>query len=254
MPSLPPNQIELLGRMYLADKRDSSALHDFKDLMPEASRDDLDVAYEDFRHYGFLHKASGQTFGGPFGRLSTVGRGYVENLEDERKPTPTGVSPAAPIDQYFRFAGGTVIVREESTEAPWLLTWLPDDPGDPSYPGFTATSETLDFPTTHGAGGILEWSAKQAWARRAAGEETETDAPEGAQSIEVPAAEAASFSEQVHMEHGFRFAFTKELDASFTWAVLTEDGFTLLSGVADTWADTLLAAVENLQPPSDEAS
>jgi hypothetical protein len=176
----------------------------------------------------------------------------VQDLE------PTGSAPAgarppvSPADHYFRFAGGTVIVREEgSDDEPWLVTWLPDDAHDPTYPGFTASRQTLEFPTIHGVGGILEWAAKQPWARRAAGEEIEADAPE-TESIEVPAEEAASFSEQVHMEYGYRIAVAQEPDGSYSWAVLTEDGLKLRSGIADSWDDARLAMVEHLYPPSGE--
>jgi hypothetical protein len=251
-PHLPDYQVELLALLYEADKLDSSTLHDFKELMPDASRPDLEVAYEDFQHYGFLHRASGQTFGGPFGRLSTVGRRFVESLGIGPTSVTEQAAHAAPDDQYFRFAGGTVIVRDESTEEPWLLTWLPDQSDDPSYPGFTVSPDLLEFPTAHGVGGILEWAAKQPWARRAAGEEIETDAPPDAHVIAVPPDEAATFSQHVHMEHGFHVAYTPEPDGSFSWAVLTEDGFRLQSGVSNTWDDMRLEAVENLQPPSDE--
>lgn len=252
MPVLPAYQVELLLRMYQADKDNSSALHDFKDLMPHASREELEVAYEDFQHQGFLHSASGQTFGGPFGRLSTVGRGFVEALDSGGSDQP--IHPARTSDRYFRFAGGSVIVREDSAEAPWLLTWLPDDQNDPSYPGFTGSPDLLGFPSGDGVGGILEWAAKQPWARRAAGEAVETRDDPDAQIMEVPVEEAASLSEQVHMEHGFHIAYTKEPDGSFSWAVLTEEGFTLSSGTSETWDDMRLDAVENLMPPSPEGS
>ncbi len=141
----------------------------------------------------------------------------------------------------------------DEVDEPWLLTWLPDSTQDPSYPGFTISPESVDFPTSNGIGGVLEWAARQTWTRRAAGEDVEeAPAPAEATSLGVPADEFATFSEKVHMDFGWFFAATKEPDGSFSWAVMSRDGYQVKSGVADTWDDARLAAIEDLYPPSGE--
>lgn len=260
MTDLPEAHIELLRRMHVADRSDPRALHDFKDLMGDdlANLHDrwLDEAYEDLQALGYLHRASGETFGGPFGRLSSRGRQFVEALPHTPRSDVTVVVESRPRpsdDQYFLFVGGTVVVRIPSDESEeWLLTWLPDAQDDPTYPGFTLTATEAGFPTVLGAGGVLQWAARQPWARRAAGEEAPALAPVDAARLEIPAAEYAAFSREVRADSGFRLAFSREPDGSFSWAVLAEDGLTLQSGIADSWDDARLAMIEHLYPPSAE--
>src|SRR5687767_3857074 len=114
--NLSERQIELLKRMYDADKRDPGALHDFKELMgddlPALPDGWTEETYEDLQALGLLHRASGQTFAGPFGRLSSHGRWFVESVElaPRGSDQPVGTPTRPADDQYFRFAGGTVIV------------------------------------------------------------------------------------------------------------------------------------------------
>jgi hypothetical protein len=42
-----------------------------------------DEAFEDLQSRGFLHRASGASFGGPFGRLSSEGRLHARSLTQE---------------------------------------------------------------------------------------------------------------------------------------------------------------------------
>lgn len=159
-------------------------------------------------------------------------------------------------DSYFRFAGGTVIVRPGGATNPWLLTWLPDAQDDPAYPGFTISPTSVEFPTAHGVGGVLEWAARQSWARRAAGEEMPAPAeaaPTHAEPLDVPVDEYAAFSRKVRLDFGWNVAFSKEPDGSFAWAVIAEDGTQLQSGTADTWDDARLAVIDRLAPPSPES-
>ena len=105
---------------------------------------------------------------------------------------------------------------------------------DPAYPGFTISPESVEFPTANGVGGVLEWASRQAWSRRAAGEDVEAVAPSEAVSLELPQDAYAAFSDEVHAQFGFRLAFSNEPDGSVSWVVLAEEGLELASGVADT--------------------
>lgn len=85
--TLEPAQIDLLRRIYYADRLKPSVLHDFKDLMGDDLADQrdgwLDETQQDFEALGFLDSNSGATFGGPIGRLSPQGRWFVESLDQE---------------------------------------------------------------------------------------------------------------------------------------------------------------------------
>jgi len=48
--------------------------------------------------------------------------------------------------------------------------------------------------------------------------------------------------------------FTREPDGSFTWGVFSTEGKHLQHGVSDSWDDARLAMIENVYPPSDEAT
>ena len=94
---------------------------------------------------------------------------------------------------------------------------------------------------------ILDWTRRQPWARQ-----PDVLPPAETDLLDVPVDELAAFSERVRMDFGYRFAFAGEPDGSYSWAVLTEECDVIHSGVADSWDDAKLAAIENLYPPSDE--
>jgi hypothetical protein len=58
---------------------------------------------------------------------------------------------------------------------------------------------------------------------------------------------------KVKMDFGWNLAFAKEPDGSFSWVAHANDGAQVKAGVADSWDDALLAAIDGLYPPSAEA-
>ena len=72
--------------------------------------------------------------------------------------------PGPPSDHHFRNARGSILVREGTNGNPWLVTWLPDDEKDPTYPGFTLSSPDGGFPTDGGPRAAAEWVDSQPWA------------------------------------------------------------------------------------------
>lgn len=145
-------------------------------------------------------------------------------------------------DSYFRNANGAIIVREGGSRSPWLVTWLPDDESDPSYPGSTLSSTLGEVPKGPTVEAVLQWAAQQPWANRPARQAAV--APD-----EVPVAESGDLR---HFEFRIQLGFTGELDGSYSWAVYSGTDEQMSSGVADTWDDARLAAIEHLYPPSGE--
>lgn len=101
MPSLSPPEVDLLRRIGAADRENTAALHEFKELMGADLNSLpgywLDEAVQNLKALGLLDpKLSGATFGGPFGRLSAEGRWFLEEqgpaVEEPTKPT---AAPAA---------------------------------------------------------------------------------------------------------------------------------------------------------------
>jgi hypothetical protein len=73
-------------------------------------------------------------------------------------------------------------------------------------------------------------------------------------AVPPPGAPEAEFAEVVEkaFDFGFNIAFAHEPDDAWTWAVFSASGAPLQSGVADTWDDARLAAIEHVHPPSGE--
>lgn len=149
-------------------------------------------------------------------------------------------------DHYFRLSDGTAIVRPGTDRYPWLATWLPDNEQDPAYPGFTLSE---GFPTDQGMEGVLKWFTAQPWFKHPL---PVNALPPQAAVLEVPTEEWTSLRKRVKMEFGWELAFSPEPDGSYSWAALDDNGNALKSGVADTWDDAKLAAIEDLFPPSSE--
>lgn len=66
----------LLMRLAQAEAAGAQTLHDFRSLLgdvPDIPLGWYHEAFEDLQSRGFLHRASGASFGGPFGRLSSEG-------------------------------------------------------------------------------------------------------------------------------------------------------------------------------------
>lgn len=150
------------------------------------------------------------------------------------------------VPEYqFRNANGSILVREGSGLLPWLVTWLPDDESDPSYPGVTLSSSEGQVPFGPSVEAMVEWAGRQSWANK------EAAPPESAELLDAPADEWAELQRQA-FEHHVRLGFTKEPDGGYSWGLYSSDGDLLQHGLANTWDDARLAMIENLHPPSGE--
>jgi len=155
-----------------------------------------------------------------------------------------------PVDHHFRVPDGSILVRQASEHSPWLVTWLPDSPSHPGYPGFTLSSTDTDFPTNRGPRGLAEWAAAQPWAQPA--QKSAPLAETEGEPIAAPAQEWREERDRIRTDFGWELTAIAEPDGSFTWLVYSADDELLQSGNAPTWDDARLEMIENLYPPSPE--
>jgi hypothetical protein len=71
--------------------------------------------------------------------------------------------------------------------------------------------------------------------------------------VEIPEALRTRLEARI-AEFGWVIGFAREPDGSLMWAVFDREGKALQAGVADSWDDAKLNAIEDLYPPSDEAA
>ena len=156
--------------------------------------------------------------------------------------------PDTPSEHSFRTATGTIIVRAGAEAQPWLLTWLPDSPGDPNYPGFTLSSDFEKFPTTshHDA---AEWAAARPWANY-----TPSFASGGVEALsrsQSPSPSPSPSPEAPLEGFEWRFRVVREPDDSYSWWVSVGKEI-VQSGIAPNLEDAKIASIIDLFPPSDE--
>ena len=144
--------------------------------------------------------------------------------------------------QFFN-ARGTILIREPDDEHPcWLATWLPHDPTDESYPGWTMSSTTTGFPTTSGPLGIAEGIGEQPWARE------KEPPPSEAVLLEIPPAEWDETKLRL-ADAGYELDIWCEPDGRYTYRV-SSAAVEIRAGTVDTWADAKLEALRDLPPPA----
>jgi hypothetical protein len=115
-----------------------------------------------------------------------------------------------PEDHSFASDIATILVRESGQARPWwLVTWLPNDEGHPSYPGFTLTSQEVPFPTDAGPLAAAEWVDR--WAKETAAGRP----PASAHVLDVPKDEWQSTRRRV-ADAGWEFFAWAEFDGGFS--------------------------------------
>lgn len=169
---------------------------------------------------------------------SDKGSGYLRKVVEGVAP------PDAPpgTDLYLTHPRGSVIVRVGGHGQRWLVTWLPHNPRDRDYPGFTLD----DVPQGPTVEALFEWASSQPWATG-----VPAVSPPDTRQIEVPQIEWADVQQRA-FDHNLRVGFNCEPDGSYSYAVFDQSSQVLSSGVADTWDDARLAMIEKIHPPSKE--
>jgi integrase len=138
----------LIRRMLDADRARPSEAHDFKDLMADYA-DQLhanwfDEMYQDLEYDGVLDaRASGQTFGGPFGRLSSVGRREAERVPAVPPPGVPEAEFAEVIEKAFDFGFSLAFAHEPDNGWSWAV-FAPS--GAPLQSGVADTWDDVDEP------------------------------------------------------------------------------------------------------------
>jgi hypothetical protein len=156
----------------------------------------------------------------------------------------------APADDHTRnFMRGFVIVREGGNGLPWLVTWLPHDRDDPSFPGATLSSTEEQVPEGPGVEDMFAWVMEQPWSQPK--DVTIKAPPAGGTRLDEPGAWDA-LRDAKEYEHAVEFRWTQEPDGGYSWALYSPDQLRLQHGFAATWDDARLAMIENLFPPSSE--
>lgn len=154
-----------------------------------------------------------------------------------------------PFDHHYYVVpgGGTAVISPGPSGASWMAAYFPPSPSGPS--GYALDS---GFPILGGPEAFADWLSVQPWTQPATA--PEESMPPEAVPLDIPADEFRTLREKVKMDFGWRLAFSPEPDGSYSWAVLSDDGTSLQSGVASSWDDARLAVIADLYPPSSEGS
>jgi hypothetical protein len=149
---------------------------------------------------------------------------------------------------------GTIILRLAEADNPWLITWLPDDPNNPAYPGYTigpGTADNRDAERVIDA--IRRFQSHHPLPSKASMPPPKPPAFAGTKPLNVPGDQVLEL-QIAAFEFGWRILFSPGADRGYSWAVFDPENTQVIqSGMADTWDEARLAISENLHPPSNEA-